>query len=366
MAASAPQPEAIESPPAMLFGLQSRKVKQGIKTGLAGVIAYAIYAKFHLREGYWAVFSALVVTQANLGASWQAALYRSIGTTFGAVSAALLAAVIGIGPIRTGVLLFVLASFFAYLSTRHAGFNVAGFTVALVLFFSHQQQPWELAWYRVLYTVMGAVIAFGVGVLVWPVHAREGLKSKIAQLLQDCGRLTTVVTQSVLKGELQVEEMEDLGETVLQHRRAITRSLAEARTEPARSRFDHDAYVSFVEEIDHIRQRLMAMSGDSELYVEARIQSALVPHLADLCEQISEGLVALALAIQRPHKQSDLSHLDRTVLDVEQDLIALRRVRATAPLTLDRMLPFWSFVFNLKEMASGVMDLESKLPSLAD
>jgi uncharacterized membrane protein YccC len=44
-------------------------LKQGIKTGLAGTITYALYTGFHLPQGYWAVFAALVVTQANLGAS---------------------------------------------------------------------------------------------------------------------------------------------------------------------------------------------------------------------------------------------------------------------------------------------------------
>ncbi|MGD1023476.1 MAG: FUSC family protein [Candidatus Sulfotelmatobacter sp.] len=58
-------------------------MKQGIKTGLAGTITYAIYAGWNLPQGYWAVFAALVVTQANVGASWKAALYRTIGTVQG-------------------------------------------------------------------------------------------------------------------------------------------------------------------------------------------------------------------------------------------------------------------------------------------
>lgn len=339
----------------------SPKVKQGIKTGLAGVIAYAIYAKFHLREGYWAVFSALVVTQANLGASWQAALYRTIGTTCGALSAALVAALIGIGPVRTGILLFVLASIFGYLSTRHPSLNVAGFTVALVLFFSHQQQPWELAWYRVLYTAMGAVIAFGVGVLVWPVHARERLLGKLALLLRDCGALSGAVMQGVFQGKADPKILDELAQAILQHRRAVTRALEETRNEPGRSALDHDAYGSFVDEADHIRQRLMAMAGDSDLYVGAGIVPGFVPHLEDLGGQISAGLLLLSSAINQQGQQLDLSHLDQIVEQVDQELVSLRNARATAPYTLDRMLPFWSFIFNLKEMAAGVRALESKL-----
>lgn len=57
------------------FAREAPALKQGIKTGLAGAIAYAIYAGWDLPQGYWAVFAALVVTQANLGASWKAALY---------------------------------------------------------------------------------------------------------------------------------------------------------------------------------------------------------------------------------------------------------------------------------------------------
>jgi len=115
------------------------------------------------------------VTQASLGASWNAALYRTAGSTVGALAAALLTPIIGIGPIQTGIALFLLAALFAYLTTLHPSFSAAGFTAALVLLLGAQLQPWHLAWLRVLYTTMGSVIAFAVGVLRWPVRAREGL-----------------------------------------------------------------------------------------------------------------------------------------------------------------------------------------------
>jgi hypothetical protein len=285
---------------------RSREIKQGIKTGLAGPIAYAFYGRFQLKEGYWAVFTALIVTQANLGASWRAALYRTVGTTNGAVSAALLTGLIGTGPVRSGVLLFLLTAFFAYLTTQHASFSVAGFTVALVLFFGHQPQPWDLAWYRVLYTVAGAPVAFAVVVSMWPVRAREGLRATIVQLLEDCSGL---VTESVLTGTVRQEDLDDLGRAILDHRRAVTQALDEASSEPAGSRFDHDAYVSFVEQLDRIRQRLLAMSGDNALYAEARIRNRLVPHLPKLCQSISQDLMALGSEVCGARGVIDLSGL---------------------------------------------------------
>ena len=131
-----PLPEpTIPSPPSF-WTRESPSLKQGIKTGLAGTIAYSIYAGWHLHQG--AVFAALVVTQANLGASWKAALYRTIGSTCGAISAALLIPLLGRGPVGIGIVLLLLESLFGYLTTLHSAFTVAGFTAALILVFGGQ------------------------------------------------------------------------------------------------------------------------------------------------------------------------------------------------------------------------------------
>src|SRR5271165_7313047 len=184
---SLPAASAASFKPPSFWDRESAACKQGIKTGLAGTITYAIYAGYHLPQGYWAVFAALVVTQANLGASWKAALYRTIGSASGALAAALLLPLLGTGTVRAGIALFILASLFAYLTALHPSFSAAGFTAALILVFGGLQEPWHFAWLRVLYTLLGSVIAFAVGVLIWPVHAREGLRNKIATILQSAG-----------------------------------------------------------------------------------------------------------------------------------------------------------------------------------
>jgi uncharacterized membrane protein YccC len=107
-----PATPAFPSAPSF-WSRESSSLKQGIKTGLAGTITYAIYAGWNLPQGYWAVFAALVVTQANVGASWKAALYRTIGSACGALGAALLLPLLGTGTVSIGIALFVLASFFA-------------------------------------------------------------------------------------------------------------------------------------------------------------------------------------------------------------------------------------------------------------
>ncbi len=344
---------------------ESSAVKQGIKTGIAGTITYAIYAGWNLPQGYWAVISALVVTQVNVGSSWKAALYRTIGSASGALAAALLLPLLGPGTVHAGIALFILASFFAYLTALHPSFSAAGFTAALVLVFGSFQEPWRVAWLRVLYTIMGAVVAFAVGVLVWPVRAREGLRNKIATILQGAGSLYTTVTASALQGVNNEQAIRQLDRQLHDLRRGITQQMDEARSELAFARFNAGAYQAFVDQTDQVRRRLTAMAADSTLYVHAKIQPELLPSLAALVERTARGFSELAEAVRTQNREmQSAGELKQAVNDLDADLARLRVQRATAPFALDRMLPFWSFVFNLREVAQDLEQLRLALGDL--
>lgn len=359
-----PNPASSTAPPSF-WSSQSGPLKQGIKTGLAGTITYAIYAGFNLPQGYWAVFAALVVTQANLGASWKAALYRTIGSTCGALAAALLMPMLGDGLVSVGVVLFLLATLFGYLTSLHPAFTAAGFTAALILVFGGQGEPWHMAWLRVLYTILGAVVAFGVGALIWPVQARVGLRNKLASILDGAGALYRAVTAAALQGVDNEQQVRELDRQLHDLRRGITQQLDEAKSELAFSRFNQGAFQSFVDEADHLRRRLTAMAEDSSLYVRVQLQPDLVPSLPALVEKTSQRFAFLAAAVRTPGVALNSDELDGAIAALDADLAKLRERRATAPFALDRVLSFWTLVFNLKEVAQGLKQLALTLPELA-
>jgi len=343
---------------------ESVSLKLGIKTGLAGTITYAIYAGWHLPQGYWAVFAALVVTQANLGASWKAALYRTIGSTCGAVAAALLMPLLGKGTIGVGAVLFLLASFFGYLTALHPAFSAAGFTAAIILVFGGIAEPWHEAWLRVLYTTEGAVVAFAVSALIWPVHAREVLRQKIASILDGSAELYRALAAAAIEGVDNEQEVRQLDRRLHDLRRGITQQMDEARSELTFSRFNQGAYQSVVELADQVRRRLTAMAEDSSLYVHARVEPGLVPSLPRVAETTARYLGSLAEALRSPGKTVDSAEVDAAVNQLNEDLAKLRAQRSTAPFALDRMLPFWALVFNLREVAQDLKQLQAVLPQL--
>jgi uncharacterized membrane protein YccC len=360
-----PQVPSSASPPSF-WTRQSPSLKQGIKTGIAGTITYAIYAGWHLPQGYWAVFTALVVTQVTLGASWKPALYRTIGSTSGALAAMLLFMVLGPGTVRVGVMLFVLATLFGALTVLHPSFSAAGFTAAIVLLLGRiEGTPFHTGWLRVLYTLLGSFVAFAVGALIWPVRAREGLRNKIANIIEGSGALYRAITAAALQGIDNEPQVRELDRQLHDLRRGITQQMDEARSELSFARFNEGEYQTFVEQVDQVRRRLTAMAEDSALYVHAQLQPELIPSLPVLVETTSKSFAALAEAVRNPGRILNAPELEAAICDLDADLAKLREQRITAPLALDRMLPFWALVFNLREVAQDLGQLASTLPQLA-
>lgn len=344
---------------------EASALKQGIKTGLAGAITYAIYVDFHLPQGYWAVFAALVITQANVGAAWRAALYRTIGSTSGALAAALLLPMLGKGALQAGIAIFVLGSFFAYLTALHPSFTAAGFTAALILVFGGTAEPWHFAWLRVIYTLMGALIAFAVSALVWPVQARISLRSKLSTILQESGALFQAVTAAVLDAAQNQNEVRSLERQLHNLRRGVTEQMEEARGELRFTRFNEGAFQAFLDQADQLRRRLSAMAEDSSLYVRARVHPQFVPSLTTLIACSSETFLELSRALRVKAKAIDSAQeLNHAIGNLDSDLARLRDKRTTVPFTLDRMLPFWSFIFNIREIAQDLQQLASLLAEL--
>jgi uncharacterized membrane protein YccC len=356
---------SIPAPP--FWRRESASLKQGIKPGLAGLITYAMYLGWHMPQGYWAVFTALVVAQVTLGASWKPALYRTIGSTAGALAAMVPMLIFGLGTVRIGVALFVLATLFGFLTVKHPSFSAAGFTTAMVLLLGRiEGTPFHTGWLRVLYTLLGSGVAFAVGALIWPVHARDALREKLANILDGAGVLYRAITAAALQGVDNEEEIQQLDRQLHDLRRGVTQQMEEARSELAFSRFNRDAYQQVVELADQIRRRLTAMAEDRSLYIHAGIEPGLVPSLPRLAEKTAQNFGLLAEGVRQQIKPINSVELDAAICALDTDLENLRARRVTAPFALDRMLPFWALVFNLREVAENLKQLEAALPQLGE
>jgi uncharacterized membrane protein YccC len=235
----------------------------------------------------------------------------------------------------------------------------------LILVFGGVGEPWHVAWLRVAYTLLGALVAFAVSALLWPVHARVALREKMATILQGAGVLYSAIAAAALQGANNQEQVHQLDRQLHDLRRGVTQQMEEARSELTFARFNEGAFQEFVDQADQIRRRLTAIAENSSLDVHADVQPNLLPSLPALVECTARSFSELAEAV-RSHSKTVPSapELEQAVLNLESDLARLREQRVTAPFTLDRMLPFWSFVFNLREVARDLKQLEATLGRL--
>jgi uncharacterized membrane protein YccC len=263
------------------------------------------------------------------------------------------------------MVLFLLASLFAYLAVLHPAFTAAGFTAAIILVFGGQGEPWHMAWLRVVYTIEGAFVAFAVGALIWPVHARVALRQKIANIIDGAGTLYRAIAAAAIEGIDNEAEVRALDRKLHDLRRGITQQMDEARSELAFSRFNQTAYGEFVDLGDLVRRRLTAMAEDRSLYRHARVEPGLVPSLPALAQRTSDVFASLAAALRTPGQTLQNEPLGSAIDALNADLDKLRADRTTAPFALDRMLPFWALVFNLREVAQDLKQMEAILPQIA-
>ena len=216
-----------------------------------------------------------------------------------------------------------------------------------------------------IYTAEGAFIAFAVGAALWPVRAREGLRQKIANIIDGAGTLYHAVTAAALQGVDNDQQVRNLDRRLHTLRHGITQQMDEARNELAFSRFNPGAYQRLVEQADQVRRRLTAMAEDRSLYMHAGVEPGLLPSLPRIVEASEKSFGILAEAIRRRKIQSSTSELSSAIAALDADLNQLRAQRATVPYALDRMLPFWALVFNLREMAQDLQRMEGMLAELS-
>jgi uncharacterized membrane protein YccC len=67
-------------------GANAAALRLCLRMTVAGLLAYVLAELFSLPQGYWAVFSAIIIMQASVGGSVKATIDRVIGTIGGAVA----------------------------------------------------------------------------------------------------------------------------------------------------------------------------------------------------------------------------------------------------------------------------------------
>ena len=110
------------------------EVVQALRMTASSLAAFGLASAFGLPQGFWAVITALIVTQGNVGGSLKAAFDRFAGSVCGAVYGGAVAfAIPHGGGLSRAVALAVAVAPLSVLAASSAGFRVAPITAIIVL-----------------------------------------------------------------------------------------------------------------------------------------------------------------------------------------------------------------------------------------
>jgi uncharacterized membrane protein YccC len=166
-------------------------VVQALRMTISSLAAFGLASAFGLPQGFWAVITALIVTQGNVGGSLKAAFDRFAGSVCGALyGGAIVFAIPHTSTLSRAVALVVAVAPLSVLAAASAGFRVAPITAIIVLLGTAGATlgPLGFALDRILEVGLGCAVGLLASVLVVPARASRSLldaAARVARLLAE-------------------------------------------------------------------------------------------------------------------------------------------------------------------------------------
>jgi uncharacterized membrane protein YccC len=181
-----------------------------------------------LPQGYWAVFTALIIVQGSVGGTLAAGLDRFVGTLAGAVLGDAVALTGEFWRVPQVLLLVLAVAPVALLAAIRPSFRIAPVTAAILLLTTPSNaSPINSAVDRVVEIALGTIIGIGVSIFVLPSRARRICFERSAEMLKLLAQVLELHLQRLAAANLE-------GIEHLNQRARVELAKVEAAAEEAR------------------------------------------------------------------------------------------------------------------------------------
>jgi uncharacterized membrane protein YccC len=331
-----------------------------VRMTVAAVLAFALSQLLHIPlQGLWAVLTAVVVTQASVGASVRASAEYVVGTLSGAVYASAVGVLI---PHTTmialaGVLALAVAPL-ALAAALSPSFRVAPFTAVIVLLISNELEgPIEAALYRLFEVAIGGASAVVVSLLVFPERAHPRSLDAAARILDQLAQVLPELLAGFIRS-LDAAEIPHLQNEVGQAVAGFQAIATEAY---------HERLGYFVPTPDPgpLSRTLLRLRHDLVIIGRAAVAplpetfvSSLGPPLARVGESACDYLRASAAALASRLSPPPLAAFEAALADYASAMSALRSEGATRALSNTELERVFALGFALEQLHRNFYDLE--------
>jgi uncharacterized membrane protein YccC len=332
---------------------------------IAATATYALAQAFGLAQGYWAVLTAIIVTQNSVGGSLKAALDRLTGSICGAlVGAAAALLVPSHTPLILGITLIAALTPLAVLTAFYPTYRIAPITAIIVLMStgSASRGPLVYALDRVLEITLGAVIGVVVSTLIAPARAYAQLRTAAADTARLLAQVMTALAQAVSANAT------DLGTLANQIQAALNRltTAADDAGRERRSRLsDHPDPEPLFRTLRRLQQDILALHRLFNTEWPDAAQQALAVPWATYAEAVATTLRTLADALTTRQPPPDTAPLRTELATFIAAIETMRQQGITRALSTDLVGRILGSAFRAEQLQRDLDDLTERTHEVA-
>ncbi len=176
----------------------STVMRHATRLSVTAAVATLIYLLTGIPEGAWIILTVVVLMKPDLGATLDRLAQRLTGTIIGVVVGGVLIVVLSPYPVLMMLVGAVLLFWMVALVRLNYLFWVLPLTPFVLLTLALVEPgDWELGWWRLLNTLIGAGLAIAATYLLWPSKASTGYSRALARQLNLTGKYLSGVATAI-------------------------------------------------------------------------------------------------------------------------------------------------------------------------
>jgi len=355
--------------PFLTWAAQHRaELRLSLRITVASLATFAIAHLLGLAQAYWAVLTALIVTQASVGGSLKAAIDRFVGSLGGAAWGVAVSLSLPHADVwGVALTLTVALAPLAVLTALNPAYRIAPVTAIIILLTPNSQSagPVLAAFHRVLEVGLGSVVALAVAFLVLPERAQGVLARTATRALEMMADLVNVLTAGLVEPR-DAHAVDDLNSRI---RKTIIAAEA-AADEATRERRINLAAPAAPEPLCRTLRRLhndLAMIGRAGLEpLPKPVQFVLAGPARDAGAAIAQFLLDSGQAIASKAPPPPMTRVEQALAGYGVAVSELRRDRLTQDLPDDAVGRIFGLTFALEQLRLNLRDLADRARELAD
>jgi uncharacterized membrane protein YccC len=341
------------------------RLRLAIQTTVAACLSYVIVDALGLEQGFWAVMTAILVTQANVGASLGLAADRLLGSLLGVVVGGGVAVALADAQELKFAGLAVTVLVLGFFSAQRPSLRIACVTAAIVVLGDPRLgPPIASAENRMIEVAVGTVVAILTMLIVFPSRAGPSFAAQVTRTFTPLFEVLRDVLSAAMGRPLDVEAMGAQGAR-------IRAAFAEGDTLAREARLEVAGYIADSPDPEAILRALRRLWHTEIMLLRAVAQplpekavQILGPSIETLRAAIDEVAVHLA-APTTAHAPPNLSEVESALAAIEHRTEEMRARGETRDLPMDDIIRLMAFDFALGQLRLNLRDIAERAPELA-